>query len=77
MTATDLHLPDGFTAESDMRGGFRVGRAGTFIGAVFPVVVAEPGGHWFARRYSKAAKRCRNQAEAVVHLTQHLVKENP
>lgn len=76
MTAPPPPLPDGFTAEDDQRGGYWINRVGSYIGHVFPASPARPNGEWYARRYGKFAKRCRSQAEAVAHVTQHLVKEN-
>lgn len=75
-TITPPPLPDGFTAEDDLRGGWRISRAGIFVGAVFPAQPSKPNGRWYARRYSKAAKVCRDQRSAIEHLTRHLTEEN-
>lgn len=76
MTATPPPLPEGFTAEDDLHGGWRISRGGAFVGAVFPVLPAEPAGRWYARRYSKAAKGCKDQRAAIAHITQQLIREN-
>jgi len=71
MTVTDLHLPAGFTAESDLRGGWVLFNNGVRAGVVFPEVKAKPEGAWYARLPGAAAKRCdEGLDEAVQHITQ-------
>jgi hypothetical protein len=75
VTASPPPLPDGFTAASDLRGGWRISQAGTYVGTAFPEKAAEPDGRWYARLPGVAAKPCADRESAVCHIIHRLTKD--
>jgi hypothetical protein len=76
MTSSPPPLPESFTAESDLRGGWRISRAGRYVGIVFPVIVGQPDSRWYARLPQAHARLFDDQGSAVQHITQRLLEEN-
>lgn len=75
MTTTPPPLPNGFTAEPDQNGGWRISRAGVYVARIFPRLPDEPDGLWYARLYGKPARPCRDRQAAVDHIIRHVSEE--